>query len=253
MSSPCIEINELIFAYVEKPRSRPAGSYLLDGTSRNQILAVDSLTVQTGERVLCCGINGAGKSTLLSIIGGRKLVLPGSATIHGRDCFRDCTLGSTVCYLGDWWRTDFFLDLPIGQFLGESVCKTQRCREMCDILHLDLNWRISQLSDGQRRRCQILSAFTASELFEVYILDEITTDLDIVSRERLLTWLKKQSVQNKITVIYATHILDALDEWATRVIYMEDGKVCRDVPVTPPQNLYKTIRGWMMDKYGIGY
>jgi CCR4-NOT complex subunit CAF16 len=215
---------------------------------KGSIVQITDLAIGKGERILLCGCNGAGKSTLLSVLGGRKLIPQRVARILGRECFDDCSLSSEVCYLGDWWRTDFFLDVTIESFLGEVVSVSDKCKSLCEILEVDMNWRISQLSDGQRRRCQILAAFTSSDQFKVYLLDEVTADLDIVSRERLLEWLKNQSLTFGITVVYATHIIDGMEDWATRVIYMEDGAIAQDVP-PPPTYLYKSIREWMMGWY----
>ena len=131
------------------------------------------------------------------------------------------------------------------------MCEKESCKELLEILQVDLDWRISQLSDGQRRRCQILAAFTASQEFTLYILDEVTADLDIVVRERLLFWLKKQAESRDCTVILATHIMDGINEWATRLLYVENGSVKHDIPVTEELSVYPVLRKWMMEKYSI--
>jgi len=223
---------------------------IVEGGYRSASIKVDKLQIDRGELVLCCGVNGAGKSTLLSIIGGRKLIPQGNVTIFKRDCFNDCKLASLVCYIGDRWN-DHFIDVTIAEFIGEYICNGRRCLELCEILQVDLSWRVSQLSDGQRRRCQILSAFTSSEEFLVYILDETTSDLDIVSRERLLGWLKNEAESRGACVLYASHILDGLDEWATRLVYMEDGNIAHDVPVKTGMDIYRTVRDWMIAKYSV--
>lgn len=243
--SSIVSINDLHYRY---PKSSTPN---LDYTLLNADLFVGKLGIRAGERVVLCGCNGAGKSTLLSIIGGKKHINRRSALVLGRQCFNDCTLCREVCYLGDWWRTDFFLDVTIEAFLGEKVRTATKCEQLCKVLQVDLGWRISQLSDGQRRRCQILAALTASESFKVYVLDEVTADLDIVSRERLLNWLKNESEEHGATVLLATHIMDGLNEWATRLIYMEKGSVREDLPVTPEMNIYSMIRAWMMEQASV--
>ena len=45
---------------------------------------------------------------------------------------------------------------------------------------VDLTWRINTCSDGQRRRCQLLELLAQAK--PVYLLDEITSDLDIYVR-----------------------------------------------------------------------
>lgn len=206
---------------------------------------MSSLTVLRGERVLISGPNGAGKSTLLGILGGRKYVSGSSTLVLGRQCFNDCSLVSKVCYLGDWWRTDFFLDVSMRTFLGDKISGSNRCEDLCDILQVDLEWKIAYLSDGQRRRCQIIASLTASEHFEVYILDEVTSDLDILSRERLLTWLRRES-EVGATVLYSTHILDGMNEWATRLLYLQSGEIIQDIPVNCDIPVFQMVRRWML-------
>jgi len=244
--SHCISIRNLDFVYERSRNLRVSKSPLNEGGMRTVALKIERLVIDSGELVLFCGANGAGKSTLLSILGGRKMMNPGTATILGRECFNDCRLASKVCFVGDRW-TDRFLDITIAEFIGDKVVLGEQCTALCGILGIDLNWKISQLSDGQRRRCQILSMFTASEEFEVYILDETTSDLDIISRERLLNWLKERAHNDGATILYATHILDGLGDWASRVIYLEDGCVIHDLPVHSSMDVYKIVKDWLMN------
>jgi len=241
----CISINSLRFGYLKAIKERTSESITREGQERGLALVIDSLTISKGELVIICGANGAGKSTLLSILGGRKMVSSGMTKIFNRDCFDDCRLTSKVCYVGERW-SDRFLDLSIGEFLGEQVVSGERCVTLCRILGINLSWRVSQLSDGQRRRCQILSMFTASDEYDVYILDESTADLDIVSRERLLTWLKSESRSRDVTVLYATHILEGLNEWASRMLYLEGGRIVHDIKVLESMDLYKMCKEWLM-------
>ena len=244
-----IHVSDLIYRYEGRKTHFHSEQVSREGQVREVILRIDSLTVRRGERVLICGANGAGKSTFLSILGGRKLVQSKAALILNRECFSDCSLGEQVCYLGDWWRTDFFLDTTVRAFLGSKISENARCQDLCKILQVNLEWRISQLSDGQRRRCQIVAALTASESFEVYILDEVTADLDIVSREHLLRWLMCEAEERNATVLLATHIMDGMTEWATRIVFMENGSITKDRSVSTLSNLYATVRDWVFEAY----
>lgn len=244
----CISIRSLNFGYDDSRCRRRLEPLSLEGDARRIALVVDHLDINKGELVIFCGANGAGKSTLLSILGGRRMVPPGTARILGRDCFDDCTLTSKVCYVGERW-SERFLDVTISEFLGENVVGGERCSEMSRILGINLGWRLSQLSDGQRRRCQILSMFTSSSEYEVYILDESTADLDIISRERLLAWLRTQAKLNGVTILYATHILEGLNEWASRMIFLDGGRILRDIPVTESLDLYNMCKTWLMKDF----
>jgi CCR4-NOT complex subunit CAF16 len=81
-----------------------------------------------------------------------------------------------------------------------------------------------QLSDGQRRRVQIFLGLIRP--FEILCLDEITTSLDVVVRQDLLRWLTKESEERGATILYATHIFDGLDDWATHLLYLTDKGRC---------------------------
>ena len=240
-----IRVSNLIYKYSSHNKRSTNG--VLEGELRDLSLQIPKFVARSGERILLCGANGAGKSTFLSILGGRKLIGLNAATVFERDCFHDCFLGSQVCYLGDWWRTDFFLDTTVRSFLGPQSCESEKCLKLCKVLQVSLDWRISVLSDGQRRRCQILVALMASDSFSVYILDEVTADLDIASRERLLDWLKLESELHGALILLATHIMDGMDEWATRVIYMEGGKITRDLAQFAVPNIYQSVRSWVLE------
>lgn len=178
-----------------------------------------------GSRVLVAGANGAGKSTLLSIMGGKKMVPRGSCKLLGKDAFHDTTLNAARMYCGDWWRTNFFFNITVAELVGEKRLSSPRVQELVDIMQINLSWRINAISDGQRRRCQLLECLAEEK--EVYVLDEITTDLDLYAREGLLGFLRRETEEKRATVFYATHIFDSLAEWATDFLYFSQARVAR--------------------------
>lgn len=84
----------------------------------------------------------------------------------------------------------------------------ERRDELVELLSIDLNWRMHQLSDGQRRRVQIMMGLLRP--FKILLLDEVTTSLDVCVRQDLLRWLVRESDERGATIIYATHIFDGL-------------------------------------------
>jgi ABC-type uncharacterized transport system ATPase subunit len=47
-------------------------------------------------------------------------------------------------------------------------------------------------------------------------------------------------------VLYATHILDGLDRWATDVALLQDGAIARFLPITAiAGRLSSTVEGWL--------
>lgn len=75
-----------------------------------------------------------------------------------------------------------------------------------------------QVSDGQRRRVQIFLGLIRP--FKILLLDEVTVSLDVVVRQDLLRWLKRESETRGATILYATHIFDGLDDWPTHLHYL---------------------------------
>lgn len=90
---------------------------------------------------------------------------------------------------------------------------------------MNLDWFINELSDGQRRRCQLLECFAIPR--QVYLLDEITSDLDLFAREGLLQFLRRESEERKATILYCTHIFDHLEGWASHLLQLSKGRALR--------------------------
>lgn len=148
-----------------------------------------------------------------------------SVTVAGLDPFKDGLEG--VTYLGAEWvlnpivRSD--IDVPtLLASMGGDVYSDRR-DELIDILDIDLAWRMHAVSDGERRRVQL--AMGLLRPWTVLLLDEITVDLDLLSRSNFLTFLKRETETRRCTIVYATHILDNLSEWPTHLAHMSQGKV----------------------------
>ena len=94
----------------------------------------------------------------------------------------------------------------------------ERRDTLVKLLGIDLDWRLHMVSDGQRRRVQLLLALIRP--FDILLLDEVTTCLDVVVRQDLLNWLVEESITRKCTILYATHIFDGMDDWPTHIHYL---------------------------------
>ncbi|KAJ5449611.1 ABC transporter domain-containing protein [Penicillium daleae] len=184
-----------------------------------------TLDLPAGSRTLLIGANGAGKTTLLRLLSGKRLAPTHTITVGGVDPFKDTLEG--VTYLGVEWvlnsivRTD--IDVPtLLASVGGNVWPARR-DELVDILDIDLRWRMHAVSDGERRRVQL--AMGLLRPWTVLLLDEITVDLDLLSRSNFLAFLKRETESRPCTIVYATHILDNLAQWPTHLVHMHLGKV----------------------------
>ncbi|KAG5727491.1 hypothetical protein E4T56_gene11993 [Termitomyces sp. T112] len=186
-----------------------------------------NLSLPRGSRTIIVGANGAGKSTLLQILAGKRLVsIEGSHIfVQGRDVFRDSPPG--ISFLGTEWAMNPVVrgDIVVSAFLdsvGGYRHKDRRDR-LLDILDIDLDWHMHQISDGERRRVQL--CFGLMIPWDVLLLDEVTVDLDVLVRDDLLNFLKTDSEQRGATILYATHIFDGLNNFPTHVMHMRLGSV----------------------------
>lgn len=220
-----IEVDNLTFGY--------SAEYAV----KKEVLKGLNLQIPTGSRMLLVGSNGSGKSTLLKILAGRHLTSPdGNVRILGMNAFRATKLNFHRAYLDVEWgmrlvpfaggNVPLMADIPVSEMMKRlQDSYPARRDELCHILGIDrLNWRMHQLSDGQRRRVQILLGLCRP--FKILLLDEITTSLDVCVRQDLLQWLVKETETRGATIIYATHIFDGLDDWATHLFYLTDDGKC---------------------------
>ena len=95
--------------------------------------------------------------------------------------------------------------------------------ELVAVLDVDVRWRMHAVSDGERRRVQLAMGLVRP--WSVLLLDEITVDLDVLSRAGFLAWLRRETETRDCTVVYATHILDNLAGWPTHLVHMHLGTV----------------------------
>ncbi|EDO17219.1 hypothetical protein Kpol_1035p32 [Vanderwaltozyma polyspora DSM 70294] len=199
-----------------------------------------NLEVPWNTRTLVVGCNGAGKSTLLRLLSGKHLCRNGELLVNGLDPFAPISLTKkrqedvdvqTTTYLGTEWchMTIINRDIGVTELLNSIGMKVyqERCDTLVDILDIDLNWRMHRLSDGQKRRVQL--AMGLLKPWRILLLDEVTVDLDVICRSRLLNFLKFETESRKCSVIYATHIFDGLANWPNRILHMDYGKIVSDV------------------------
>ena len=84
--------------------------------------------------------------------------------------------------------------------------------------------RIEKLSTGQSQRVSI--ARTLIHDPEIYIFDEPTLGLDIISAQAIVSFMKSQKGRGK-TVMYSTHYLEEAQFLCDRVLVLYDGSVIK--------------------------
>merc|ERR1719272_676985 len=143
--------------------------------------------------------------------------------------------------------------------MTKGLIETPRCQYLAEVLQVDFNWKINEISDGMRRRCQLLENLAPPKA--VYFMDEITSDLDLFAREGVLSFLVAESEIRGATIVYCTHIFDHLEGWATHMLHMSEGSVVRACGLGEiqdynkliadgnPTPLYSLVRQWVYAEY----
>lgn len=234
--SPSIEVKNLSFKFpdgspglTDVNLQAPAGSRTLLIGGMSNSLPQHVLTKLTSKPPSTA--NGAGKTTLLRLLAGKRLAPTDTITVAGKDPFKDGLEG--VTYLGMEWvlnnivRTDIDVPTLLASVGGNAY--PDRRDELVDILDIDLRWRMHAVSDGERRRVQL--AMGLLRPWQVLLLDEITVDLDLLSRSNFLAFLKRETETRPCTIVYATHILDNLSLWPTHLVHMHLGSVRQWGPI----------------------
>lgn len=95
--------------------------------------------------------------------------------------------------------------------------------------------RIEKLSTGQMQRASIARCLMADPV--IYILDEPTLGLDILSAEAILDFMKAQKARGR-TVVYSTHYLEEAQYLCDRVYLICEGRIAAEG--TPEQLMEQT-------------
>jgi CCR4-NOT complex subunit CAF16 len=235
---PVIEVRELTYSY-------PGAA--------EPVLHRLSLALPDGARCLLLGANGAGKSTLLRLIAGRHMLAPEVVRVLGRPAFHDASLAGEVAFLGGPFP--FSADITVRAVLAARPgVDPQRRAAVLAMLDVNPAWRMHQISDGQRRRVQLL--LDLERTLRVILLDEVTAELDVLARADLLRFLRDESSRG-VTIMYASHVLDGLEDFATDVAFLSRGRLRFFGPIggalasAPPglvgSNLHRLCEAWMRE------
>ena len=223
-------------------------SILLEGVNFRYFESESGLTninlrVAPGECVLLIGHNGSGKSTLLSLIGGRHKCSSGSALVLGRDAFDDTRLNGLVSLIGRPWPPEAYFGSTVDTIASPALIPERKAR-VAAMLHLPLQGQVDKMSSGEKRRVQILHGMLRE--FDVFLLDECSTDIDVAERATVLALVKAECAARGACCVYATHILDGVGDWATQVALIADGVLqdvrrVADIGVSMEQYAYKFL------------
>jgi peptide/nickel transport system ATP-binding protein len=214
------------------------------------IRAVNGLdfTVQAGEMLALVGESGSGKTvTALSLLGllpqPAAILEGGQALFEGRDLFQlnerqwQSFRGNRISMIFQEPMTALNPVLTIGFQLAEVLRHHQglrgetlrrRCLELFDEVGLPepaqrLKDYPHQLSGGMRQRVMIAIAVACQP--QLLIADEPTTALDVTVQAQIMELLQRLRRQSGAAILFITHNLALVSEYADRVAVMYAGQI----------------------------
>lgn len=196
--------------------------------------ALDRLTLEVpaGSAFGLLGPNGAGKSTLINILLGLVRKDAGEVSAGGYSLDDDPQALRRLCGLAPQ-SPGLYPTLTVQENLevfarargisrDELGSAVHECMEATGISSR-ANQRAEQLSGGLRQRLNVSLALLGNP--PILILDEPTSGVDLQSRRLILDLLKAQK-QRGVTLLYASHELDEVEELCDRVAIIAEGH-CR--------------------------
>jgi tungstate transport system ATP-binding protein len=193
---------------------------------RIQALARATLSIHAGERVALIGANGSGKSTLLRVLHGlvphasgafvSKVPRHAQAMLFQRPHMLRASVRNNVALAlwlhGTRWRkAQHEAGVALGR-VGLSDLAGRNART---------------LSGGQQQRMALARAWVLRP--DVLFLDEPTASLDPTAK-REVEALIADAAQGR-TLVFASHNLGQVKRLASRVVYLEHGRVLADLPM----------------------
>lgn len=194
------------------------------------------LDINENEKIVIIGPSGSGKSTLLRCLNTLEIPTNGKILYHDMR-LTEHTYKNVRGKIGMVFQSFQLFDnltvienLTLAPVLNKIMSKEEAyetAKEYLKQIHLEdkENTYPRNLSGGQKQRVAIVRTLMMNP--EVILFDEPTSALDPEMIEEVLTLIMEVSKKN-ITMIVVTHELKFAYDFATRVIFMDKGKIVED-------------------------
>ena len=212
----------------------------------SEIRAVNdvSFSIAAGEFVALLGTSGSGKSSLLNLIAGLDTPTTGSVAVAGRDLarmsreelarYRRSTVGmvfqafnlvAAMTVLENVELPMRFAEVPREQRLSRARTALERVG-----LGHRLDHRPSELSGGEQQRASLARALVNSP--QLLLADEPTGNLDSRTGSEIMDLIHTIHGEGT-TVLMVTHERSLAERYASRFIFLRDGKLVEDPSEVP--------------------
>ena len=190
-----------------------------------------SFEVRAGTFTVLLGLNGAGKSTLFALITRLYNARRGTIDIFGHDVSREP--GKALRRLGVVFQPRTLdLDLSVMQNLAYHAALhgigtkagRKRADELLELFELAdrRKDKARNLSGGQMRRLEIARALLHRP--SLLLLDEASVGLDIQSRAEIIDHVRRLVNEERIGVLWATHLIDEV-LLEDSIVILHEGRV----------------------------
>ena len=215
---------------------------------KNGVVALNdcNLDIKKGEVVVIVGPSGSGKSTMLRSLNLLEEPSSGQIFFDGVDIadknvninLHRQKMGMVFQHFNLFPHKTIMENMTMAPMLTKGVSKEeakQRARQLLDRVGLGDrgdNYP-AQLSGGQKQRIAIVRALAMQP--EVMLFDEPTSALDPEMVGEVLDVMQSLAKEG-MTMVVVTHEMGFAKEVATRVIFMEAGKILVD---TDPKTFFE--------------
>ncbi len=206
------------------------------------IRAVDGITLQilSGEFVALLGTSGSGKSSLLNLIAGLDRPTSGTVVVHKSDLatfsreelakyrlhtvgmvFQSFNLIPSMTLLENVELPLRFAEVDRGKREGLAKQALERVGLSARLRH-----RPTELSGGEQQRASLARALINQPQF--LLADEPTGNLDSQTGTEIMNFIREFNETLGMTIIMVTHERALAERYASRMIFLADGKLVGD-------------------------
>jgi ABC-2 type transport system ATP-binding protein len=203
-----------------------------------------SLTARSGEIYGFLGRNGAGKTTTLRILMGIMQADSGTIEILGHRVRKvSVALKRQIGYVS---QEQSFYPWMTAQQLGRFVAAfyptwdSQEYLRLLRLLDVPTDRRSIELSGGTRTKLGLALALAPRP--PLLLLDEPTSGLDPVARREFNEMVASMVVERGTTVFLSSHLVEDIQNTATRVGIIQAGKMCIEGAVTELRSRVRRVR-----------
>jgi glutamate/aspartate transport system ATP-binding protein len=205
-----------------------------------QVLTDCSTEVEKGEVIVICGPSGSGKSTLIKCVNGLEPFQQGDIVVNGISVGDPRTnLSRLRAHVGMVFQNfELFPHMSVidnlciaqtrvlGRGRQEAVERGRKLLERVGLLNQAEKFP-GQLSGGQQQRVAIARALAMDPICMLF--DEPTSALDPEMVNEVLDVMVGLA-QEGMTMMVVTHEMGFARKVATRVIFMDEGRIVEDAP-----------------------